>query len=408
MRDPSTQPIIIGLGRDKLLDFRIKLMNNYDELLKTNEVKPAPKEGDLVEGTVVEIKRGEIYVDIDGLFTGLVRGREIGEGAGSANFKMGDKVLATVLEQENEKGLLELSFKSAGHQKAWQEAMDLKKSGEVVEVKIVDVNKGGLIIQLNNLQGFLPVSQLSAENYPRVEGGNKAKILEKLRTFLNKKIKVKVTDAEEQEDKLIVSEKDVFAAERKEVLNQFAIGDVVEGKITSLVDFGAFIEFYKPENPALKLEGLVHISELAWQRIDHPKNLFKVGEEIKAQILSIENDRVALSIKRLMEDPWKKAVEKFHVGDKVQGKVTKTDKFGAFAELEGNILGLAHISELADKEVENPEEVVKIGETYEFTIVSLEPEEHRLGLSLKKETGNQKPEISEQKTETEGQENKEE
>ncbi|MDD5290236.1 MAG: S1 RNA-binding domain-containing protein [Patescibacteria group bacterium] len=374
-------------------------MNTFDDLLKSSDVRQVPKAGDLVEGKVVSIARGEVYLDVDGIFTGLVRGRELADESDRfSDLKVGDSVIATVVEAENEKGVMELSFRSAGHQKAWQELNDFRAKGEVVEVKVLDVNKGGLLVQLNNVNGFLPVSQLSAENYPRVEGGNKNKILEKLRGFVGKKIKVKVIDANEKDDKLIVSEKDVFAEARKELIGQFSVGDIVEGTITSLVDFGAFLEFFKPENPDNKLEGLVHISELAWQRIDHPKSIFKVGDKVKAQIISVENDRISLSIKRLTEDPWKKAAEKYHLGDKVQGKVVKTDKFGAFVELDADVQGLAHISELSDNQIENAEEVVKVGETYEFTIVSLEPAEHRLGLSLKSEKP--KPEIAEEKVES--------
>jgi small subunit ribosomal protein S1 len=372
-------------------------MQNYDDIIKSGEFKQMPKVGDLVDGKVASISRGEIYLDIDGIFTGIIRGKEIqDESDRFSDLKIGDSAIATVLEMENEKGVMELSFRSAGHQKAWQELKNLLEKGEITEVKILDVNKGGLIAQLNNINGFLPVSQLSSENYPRVEGGNKNKILEKLRSFIGKKIKVKVIDVNEKEDKLIVSEKDVFAEARKELVGKFAVGDIVEGTITSLVDFGAFMEFFKPEDSENKLEGLVHISELAWQRIDHPKSIFKTGDKVKAQIISIENGRISLSVKRLSEDPWKKAVEKYTIGDKVSGKVIKTDKFGAFVELDSDIQGLAHISELSNDEVKNIDEIVKVGESYEFTIVSLEPTEHRLGLSLISEN---KKDVSEEKKE---------
>lgn len=358
--------------------------NILDDLLKNADTKVMPKVGDLVEARVLNITKGEVYLDIDGLFVGMVRGRELVDESGRfSDLKPGDMVLATVVEAENEKGVLELSFRSAGHLKAWQELEDLRKSGEIVEVKILDANKGGLLIQLRNMQGFLPVSQLSQDNYPRVDGGNKIKILEKLKSFIGKKFKVKVLDVDEKDDKLIVSEKDVFADARKAMVNQFEVGDIVIGRVTSIVDFGAFVEFYAPANPDNKLEGLVHISELAWQRVGHPKDILKVNEEVSAQIIGIDNDRVSLSIKKLTVDPWKKAVEKYQVGEKVKGKILKIDKFGAFVELDADIQGLAHISELADQAVQNPEEVVKVGDSYDFIIMSLDPDEHRLGLSLR-------------------------
>ncbi len=366
------------------MDKKINAKNVLDDLFKNVDTKVMPKVGDLVEAQVLNITKGEVYLDIDGLFIGMVRGRELVDESGRfSDLKPGDVVLATVVEAENEKGILELSFRSAGHLKAWQELEDLCKSGEIVEVKILDANKGGLLVQLRNMQGFLPVSQLSQDNYPRVDGGNKIKILEKLKSFIGKKFKVKVLDVDEKDDKLIVSEKDVFADARKAMVNQFKVGDIVTGRVTSIVDFGAFVEFYAPTNPDNKLEGLVHISELAWQRVGHPKDILKVNEDVSAQIIGIDNDRVSLSIKKLTVDPWKKAVEKYQVGEKVNGKILKIDKFGAFVELDVNIQGLAHISELADQAVQNPEEVVKVGESYDFIIMSLDPDEHRLGLSLR-------------------------
>lgn len=364
--------------------------NDLDNLLKDSDFKSLPKKGELVEGEVVGIERGEIYLNIDGLFTGIVRGKETASETGEySNLKIGDKVMATVIETENEKDLLELSFRSAGHQQAWQKINELKNSAQVVEAKVLAANKGGLLLQLDRIQGFLPVSQLSSENYPRVEGGNKRKIFDKLKSFVNKKIKVKILDANEKEDKLIFSEKDVYADERKEKLKQIKIGGEVQGKITAVVDFGVFVEFQIP-NSDQKMEGLVHISELAWQRIEHPKDIFKTGDMVKAQIISIDDGRVSLSIKNLEEDPWKKATQKYKIGDEVNGKVLKTDKFGAFVELENNIHGLAHISELSEKQVTSPEEVVEIGKTYKFKIVSLDPEDHRLGLSLKKQEKQEK------------------
>ncbi|MEK7584266.1 MAG: S1 RNA-binding domain-containing protein [Patescibacteria group bacterium] len=340
-----------------------------------------PKTGDLIEGTVLSISRSEVLLDIEGLTTGVVRGRELDDESGIAsNLKLGERATATVVDAENERGEIELSFRQAGHQKAWDNLEKLMRDEMVVEAKIVDANKGGLMVKVGNVIGFMPVSQLTTENYPRIEGGDKNKILAYLKTFINKSLKAKVIDVNEFAEKLIVSEKAAWDEKQKAVLSKYSVGDKVKGKITGVVDFGAFIEFGEG------LEGLIHISELAWQRIDDPKQIVRVGDLVEAEIISIQETKVSLSMKKLKEDPWKDVRTKYHVGDLVKGKILKTNPFGAFVELDEDIHGLAHISELANKTIKNPDEVVTVGETYTFKILSIEPSDHRLGLSLKKAT----------------------
>jgi len=234
------------------------------------------------------------------------------------------------------------------------------------------------MVKLGNVIGFLPVSQLSIENYPRVEGGDKTKILSALRKFIGTPLKVKVIDINEQEEKLIVSEKAAWDEKQQKTLARYKIGDVVEGKITGVTNFGAFVEFGESEDA---LEGLIHISELAWQRIDDPKQIVKVGDKVKAAIIDVQEGRISLSMKKLTDDPWKNVTEKYKVSQKVQGKVLKLNPFGAFVELDKDIHGLIHISELSGKDHKVE---LKEGETNDFYIISLEPAEHRLGLSLKK------------------------
>ncbi len=350
---------------------------DYSQLIKS-----LPKEGDLIEGKVIEIGRNEIYLDINGITTGIVRGPELFDESGEfSDLKKGDTISATVFELENEKGLIELSFRQASHQKAWNHLEKLIKDEKLIDVEVIDANKGGLLVRYNKIQGFLPVSQLKPENYPRVESGDKNKILEKLKKFVGQKILVKIISIDEKENKLIVSEKNATATqEKKEINKKYKVGDVVEGKISGLVDFGAFITF--DENQ----EGLVHISELAWQRIDHPKDVVKEGEKTKAQIIGITDDgKISLSIRRLIKDPWKEVENKYKVGQKVKGKVLKTNLFGLFVELDENIHGLAHISELSDKPVKDISQIAQPGDILTFKIVSIEPKDHRLGLSLVKE-----------------------
>lgn len=337
-----------------------------------------PNVGDLVEGTVISASKNEIYVDVNGLTTGLIRGKEIEDESGDTEkLKPGDTIQATLMEIENERGEMELSLRMAGHQKAWDRLEKLQKEEVVVDARVIDANKGGLMIKVGNVIGFLPVSQLTTENYPRVEGGDKNKILAYLKNFIGQDLKTRIIDVNEQSDKLIVSEKAAWEDKQKTALANYKVGDKVKGKITGVVDFGAFIEFGDG------LEGLIHISELAWQRIDDPKTIVKVGDDIEAEIISIEGTKVSLSIKKLQTDPWKEVGEKYKVGDKVTGKVLKINPFGAFVELDQDIHGLAHVTELSDKQIKTADEAVEVGKDYTFRILSIEPKDHRLGLTLK-------------------------
>ena len=247
---------------------------------------------------------------------------------------------------------------------------------EKINVRILEANKGGMLVRVNHIQGFLPVSQLSPEHYPRVSGGEKNKILEKLRTYVGQDFLVQVIDVNEQERKLIVSEKSIWEEDQKEVLAKFKVGDTVEGEVVALAEFGAFIRFDG-------LEGLAHISELAWQRIDHPRDVLTLGQTVKAQIINVEGSKIFLSMKRLVNDPWKNVTDRYHIGQVVKGKIIKANPFGFFVELDTDIHGLAHISELSSKPIKDPTEAAKIGDELAWKIVSIEPEQHRLGLSLK-------------------------
>ncbi|NQV90095.1 S1 RNA-binding domain-containing protein [Candidatus Uhrbacteria bacterium] len=352
-------------------------VSEFEQLLLEGPYLNIPQVGDVVTGTVIGTGRREVRIDLGGIATGVVRGKELfAESSEYANLEPGTEVEATVMEMENEGGEVELSFRFAGQQKAWEEIRAFFTSGEIIETKILEANKGGLIVRVNTVNGFLPVSQLSPEHYPRVSGGDKNKILEKLKSYVGIKMKVRVIDVNETDEKLIVSEKAVWEDQQKNVLSKFNVGDAVEGEVTALADFGAFIKFGA-------LEGLVHISEIAWQRIDHPRDLLKIGDMVKAEIIGIEGSKIFLSMKKLIRDPWQNVSERYNVGDIVEGTVLKVNPFGFFVELDEEIHGLAHVSELSDDPEVDVTTLGKEGERMKFKIVSIEPNEHRLGLSLK-------------------------
>jgi small subunit ribosomal protein S1 len=348
-----------------------------DDLLQGGAEIKVLKVGEMVPGKILTVGKNEVYVDIEGYGIGVVRGRELyDDEATLSNLKPGAEVFASVVEVENKEGNIELSFRQAGQERVWQALQEKLASKEVVRTKILEANKGGLMVEINNVYGFLPVSQLATEHYPRVEDGDKNKILSVLNQYIGKLFDVQIITADPTEEKLIVSEKAVFEKDLQERISKLKIGDMVVGTVSGIVDFGVFVKFGE-------LEGLVHISELAWQRIEHPKDIVKVGQEVKCVVIGLDKGRISLSMKQLERDPWQDSVKKYQIGQSVTGRVTKVMPFGVFVELDDQIQGLAHLMELSHDEVKNPEDIVKVGETREFKIISIEPQEHRLGLSIK-------------------------
>ncbi len=336
-----------------------------------------PNVGDIVKGKVISVDKNEVRIDVQNLTTAIVRGREMFfESREYSDLKLGDEVEATVIDLENENGEMELSFRIAGMQRVWDNMKKWMSQGITIKAKVYSANKGGLMVQVGVLNGFMPVSQLNPDHYPRVAGGDKNRIFEKLQEMVGEDLEVKVIDVNEKEEKLIVSEKAVWEDAQKAVLEAYKVGDVVDGEVSAITSFGVFIRFGEG------LEGLVHISEIAWQRIDHPKDILKVGDKIRAQIIQLDHSKIYLSIKRLVDDPWKKVKDKFKVGDTVKGKIIKVEPFGLMISLDKEIHGLAHISELSDEPIANINDKFKIGQELEMVVVSLEPAEHRLGLRM--------------------------
>jgi len=357
----------------------METQSDFEKILAKDDIA-VPQVGDIVEGEVLSSSKSEVKLDINGIMTGVVRGREMySEAKEYASLKPGDKIEATVIEPENENGELELSFRHAGQQKAWVNLKEAYANNTPISVRVSEANRGGLIVNYMQIQAFLPVSQLSPENYPRVSGGDKNKILEKLKSLIGNELEVKVINLDKNEEKLIVSEKEAWQERQKDVISQYKVGMIVEGTITAVTNFGVFVSF--GEN----LEGLIHISELAWQRIDDPSDLFKAGDIIKAEIINIEGSKIFLSAKKLAEDPWKDIAKKYTIGATAKGVIQKINSFGLFVELEKDIHGLAHVSQLSLAPGEKLEQKFKIGDELEFVIMSIEPEEHRLGLTIKGE-----------------------
>lgn len=349
---------------------------DFKTLFQTYAVN-VPKVGDVVKGKVISVDKGEVRVDIEGLTTGIIRGHELFTESREYNaLKAGDPVEATVIDLENENGEMELSFRIAGFQRAWDKMKKIMKDGLTIKAKVTAANKGGLMMKVEALAGFMPVSQLNPDHYPRVAGGDKNRILDKLNEMVNHDLEVKVIDVDEKEEKLIVSERSVWEDSQKAVLDTYKPGDTVSGEVSALTSFGAFIKFGEG------LEGLVHISEIAWQRIDHPKDILKVGDQVKAQIIQLDHSKIYLSIKRLVDDPWKKVAEKYKIGDEVKGKIIKVEPFGLMVALDKEIHGLAHVSELSDTPMGNIHDKFKVGQEATFAVVSVEPMEHRLGLRV--------------------------
>lgn len=389
-------------GAEEATDSKVKNDDkqavDFHKMLDDHSFK-APLEGELVKGKVISASKSEVKIDLEGIMTGVVRGPELYEEDDDyANLKAGDEVEATVIDQENENGDLELSFRFAGQEKAWTGLRAAYQDKGVLKVKIIDANKGGLLAKYRQIPGFLPVSQLAPENYPRVNGGDKGKILEKLREFSGKEFDVKVLTLDEKDDKIIFSEKEAWNERQSDVIAKYKVGTAVEGTITAITDFGVFISF--GEN----LEGLIHISELAWQRIDNPNDLYNVGDTIKAEVISVENAKIFLSAKKLLKDPWEDVAERYKAGQVVEGKVLKVNPFGLFVSLDDDIHGLAHISQLGLEPRQKVNEKYESGKTYSFEIVSIEAKEHRLGLAASKKQGGAKKEDEKQDKEVEEEE----
>ncbi len=387
MNDTDTKDIQNGsVASDASAKADLRPKHPMDALLKQRaDAGMYLKVGDIVEGTVLDRKGNRLYIDLGPKGVAVVFGKEFYEAQHIVkNLKKGDTVTGKVIELEStiEKGYPELSLKEAGRERLWTDIREAMQKGTVHTLRVKEVNRGGILLEYSGLKGFLPVSQLSQKNYPRVEGGDKERIFEELKKFVGKEIQVKIIDADPVEEKLIFSEKEVDGDAMREVIAKHSVGEVIEGTVSAIAAFGVFVKFEDG------LEGLVHVSELDWQLVENPKDIVSVGEKVSVKIIGIEGSKVSLSLKALKEDPWQKLQDVVKKGDTIKGVVTKFNPFGAFVKIsfspakgeEREVQGLVHISEFGTDV--KMKETLELGKKYDFMVSMIDLKDHRMSLSL--------------------------
>jgi small subunit ribosomal protein S1 len=336
----------------------------------------------MVTATVVNKRKNSIIVEIGGAFTGIIAGREAVDALGTAKkLEVGDSVEAFVIEDENEEGHYVLSFRKAGKEKAWEGLKRLSGTREPVEVRVKEANKGGLMTDIFGIRAFIPVSQLAPEHYPRVNGANAGEILKRLQSIIGEKITVRIITVDKNEGKLILSEREAVAEKRGVALKKLKVGQKVKGVVSGIVNFGVFLLFDG------HLEGLVHLSEIAWGHVADPAAHARIGEEKDAIVIGVEGDKISLSIKRLTPDPWKTLVEDLSIDSTVTGKVTKVTPFGAFVEIKKDVQGLIPLAEIKKSEgADGSSEIaLEVGQEVTAKVTKVDVDEHRVGLTLVKE-----------------------
>ena len=346
-----------------------------DELIAKDE-NAAKKvvAGDTISGKVISIKKHEILIDLGSQGVGLVPRREA---SFVKDLELGAEVTASVIDAEMDNGYVLLSLRKAVKDKGWDEIQSKMDNAETVEITPYDANRGGLLVEYEGIRGFLPVSQLSAEHYPRVGSADKDEILQRLNSLVGKPIKVRILDAIKKENKLIFSEKEAVRDGLAERFANLKVGDTAHGVVTGVVDFGVFVNVDG-------IEGLVHISEISWERVNNPSDYVKIGDEIDAKIIAIDKERLSLSMKQLMEDPWLHEVENLKKGDKVEGTVTRITPFGAFVQISPAVEALVHVSELGEGSDVDPEKVFTLNERKSFTVLDIDKEGRKISLSIDK------------------------
>jgi small subunit ribosomal protein S1 len=341
-----------------------------------NESKNPPMQGEVVEGKVIGIEKSRVYIDLAPYGTGLIYGKEfITARDVIKKINIGDTVSAKIVTTDNKEGYVELSLKEARQALIWDEAEKAIAEKTVFELPVQEANKGGLIITWQGITGFLPASQLKSEHYPKVEDGDKDRILDELKKLVGQKISVAVITASPKEGKLIFSEKNLDKKEKtSKTVEKYKVGDELDGNVTGVVDFGMFVKLEDG------LEGLVHISELDWALVDNPRALFKEGDKVRVKVIEVKDGKVSLSIKALKTNPWIEAEKKYKKGDTVEAVIIKFNKYGALASIEEGVAGLVHISDFGSEL--KMKEKISLGKSYKFKINVFEPKGQKLGLNF--------------------------
>ncbi len=337
------------------------------------------REGNVVEAVFVRRAARQAFFDLGQFGTGIVYGTELMNARELLKkLEPGDKISAKILNLDGEGGYAELSLAEADQQRLWQQAKELQEAGEVIKVKITGANAGGLIANLVDLKAFIPTSQLSNEHYPKVDQGDRQKILEELKKLIGEELSVKIIDVNPRNKKLILSEREILSGNVKELLAQYQVGQEVDTMVSGIADFGVFVRFV--DNP--QIEGLIHVSELDYRLVNNPKEMVKLNDVIKVKISDIREGRVFLSLKALKADPWEKIAEHYKEGQEVRGEVYKFSPFGSVVNLAHDIQGIIHVSEFGG--LDEMKKALAVGESYDFVIESIKVPERRLLLKLKK------------------------
>ncbi len=348
-----------------------------EDLLSHSVDYEKPELGAVISGRVVSVSKNRLVVDLNGVAVGISTGRETHDSGDTIkDLNVGDDVKTVVIEEENDDGMVVLSLKRASQATTWDNFEKAYRDGDIIEVSVSEANKGGLLIDVDGIKGFIPVSQLAPAHYPRVEDANSTQILSRLQKLVGIKLSVKIINLERSSGKMILSERAAQQGKARASLGELKVGDRVKGRASGVVKFGIFVTFDG-------LEGLVHISEIAWGHVSNPHQYAKVGDTLDIEIIGIENDKLSLSMKRLIPDPWSVIEDKYPIGGKVKGTVNRFSPFGAFVQLEDDINGLIHLSEISDQKVEDPGDFLEIGEEVEAIVINIDRDEHRIGLSLK-------------------------
>ncbi len=358
------------------LYFMTKITENGEQIIAPYAVDAVFfKEEDIVEGVVIAIEKAALYVDLGIAGTGIIYGIEFMNARDVIKrINIGDAISAKIVLRENKEGYVELSLKEARQALMWNDAEQAIKEKRVMDLVVKDANKGGLIIEWQGMAGFLPASQLKEENYPRIEDGDKDKILRELKKLIGKRISLSIISAIPKEGKLIFSEKDGGTKESKEIASgNHLVGDEVEGTVTGVVEFGIFIKLEDG------VEGLVHKSEIDWGLVEDTKAHARVGEKVRAKIIEIKDGKISLSLKALKANPWKEASKKYKKGDEVEGVVIKFNKHGALVSIEEGVAGLVHVSDFGDEL--KLRTALSLGKSYKFSITLFDANDERMTLA---------------------------